>query len=419
MREGIVKHLTVNKLLSDSQFGFRKNRSTILQLFTVMNEWSEALGNNIQVDTVYLDFRKAFDSVPHRRLIKKLEGYGIKGTLLEWLKNFLNGRKQRVGINSKASEWTYVLSGIPQGSILGPGLLIIFINDLPGVVGSVCKLFAVDCKLYKNIESEADLKELQEYILRLCQWSKEWLLGFNFKKCKIVSYGNCQFEYEYYMTDNQNNQCKLSTEESERDLGILFKSNLKFDVHIDNTVNKVNRIIGLIKRKFKYIDSELFLTLYKSLIRTHLDYGNLIFYPTTKKYKQVLENAQRRATRLVPELRGLSYKERLEKLNLSTLEYRRKRFDLIQVFKIIHGLDDIDMNLFFTFTENTQLRGHNLKLNKPRANKSVRLNSFALRNIPVWNGLTDEIVNSKTVLEFKTKLDKLWKHRRYDMTEIY
>ena len=384
-----------------------------------MNEWSEALDNNIQVGTVYLDFRKAFDSVPHRRLLKKLAGYGIKGILLEWLKNFLNGRKQRVVINGKASEWTNVLSGIPQGSILGPVLFIIFINDLPGVVGSVCKLFADDCKLYKNIESEADLKELQDDILRLCHWSKEWLLGFNFKKCKIVSYGNCQFEYEYYMTDNQNNQYKLSTEESERDLGILFKSNFKFDEHIDNTVNKVNRIIGLIKRKFNYIDSELFLTLYKALIRTHLDYGNLIFYPTTKKYKQVLENAQRRATRLVPELRGLSYKERLEKLNLSTLEYRRKRFDLIQVFKIIHGLDDIDMNLFFTFTENNQLRGHNLKLNKPRANKSVRLNSFALRNIPVWNSLTEEIVNSKTVLEFKTKLDKFWKHRRYDMTEIY
>ena len=121
----------------------------------------------------------------------------------------------------------------------------------------------------------------------------------------------------------------------------------------------------------------------------------------------MFENAQQRATRLVPDLRGLSYKERLEKLILSTLEYRRKRLDLIQVFKIIHGLGDIDMNLFFTFTENNQLRGHNLTINKPRANKSD------------WDSLTDEIVNSKTVLEFKTKLDKLWKLRRYDMTEIY
>ena len=260
----------------------------------------------------------------HVKYSLKLEGNGIKGILLEWFKNFLNGRQQRVVMNGKKSDWNNVLTAIPQGSILGSILFIIFINYLPGVVGNVCKLFAGDCKLYKNIKSEADLIELQEDIYRLCQWSKEWLLGFNFKKCKIVSYGNCEFEYEYYI----NKYHKLSNEDSECDLGVLFKSNLKFNEHIDNTINKVYRKIGLIKRKFKFIDKDLFLTLYKSLIRSHLDYGNLIFYPTTKKYKQVLENAQRRATRLVPELRGLSYRERLVELSLSTLDYRWKRFDI-------------------------------------------------------------------------------------------
>ena len=136
------------------------------------------------------------------------------------------------------------------------------------------------------------------------------------------------------MIDEQNNYHKLSNEDSECDLGVLFKSNLKFDEHIDNTINKVNRIIGLIKRKFKFIDKDLFLTLYKSLIQSHLDYGNLIFYPTTKKYKQVLENAQRIATRLVPELRGLLYRERLVELNLSTLDYRRKRLILFKFSRL-------------------------------------------------------------------------------------
>ena len=118
------------------------------------------------------------------------------------------------------------------------------------------------------------------------------------------------------------------------------------------------------------MDKNLFLTLYKSLVRSHLDYGNLIFYPTTKKYKQILENAQRRATRIVPELHGMSYSQRLVELNLKTLDYRRKRFDIIQVFKIIRNIDDIDMNIFFTYTDNDHLRGHNLKLSKPRAHKS-------------------------------------------------
>ena len=224
---------------------------------------------------------------------------------------------------------------------------------------------------------------------------------------------------EYSLTDSDNKSHTLSTDDSECDLGILFKNNLKFDEHINKVVNKVNSIIGLIRRKFTHIDKSLFLTLYKSLVRSHLDYGNLIFYPTTKKYKQVLENAQRRATRLVPELHGMSYRERLIELNLSTLDYRRKRYDIIQVFKIVHNIDDIDMNRFFTFTENNQLRGHNLKLNKPRVNKSIRLNSFAMRNIPVWNNLPSEAVNSKTVLEFKTKLDKIWRNTRYDLSEVY
>ena len=146
----------------------------------------------------------------------------------------------------------------------------------------MCKLFADDCKLYKNIKSEADQRELQEDINRLCQWSKDWLLGFNIKKCKVVSFGNIHYECEYEMADSQNDSHKLATEDSEYDLGILFKKNLKFDEHIDNTVNKVNRIMGLIKRTFTYMDKHLFLTLYKSLARSHLDYGNLVFYPTTK-----------------------------------------------------------------------------------------------------------------------------------------
>ena len=290
---------------------------------------------------------------------------------------------------------------------------------MPVNVGSVFRLFADDCKLYRNIKCDADLNELQDDIDRLCKWSKDWLLGFNIKKCKVVSYGKIHFEMESSLTDSNNKSHTLSTDDSECDLVILFKTNLKFDEHINKVVNKVNSIIGLIRRKFTHIDKSLFLTLYKLLVRSHLDYGNLIVYPTTKKYKQVLENAQRRATRLIPELQGMSYRERLIELNVSTLDYRRKRYDIIQVFKIVHNIDNIDITRFFTLTENNQLRGHNIKLNKPRVNKSIRLNSFAMRNIPVWNNLPSEAVNSKTVLDFKTKLDKIWRNTRYNLSEVY
>ena len=170
-----------------------------------MEDWTDALDNNLQVDKVYLDFKKVFDSVPHNRLVNKREGYGIKGSLLLRLKNVLKQRQQRVFINGNLSKWTDVLSGIPQGSILRPILFLLYINDLPGVMGSVCKLFGDDCKLYRNKASEVDRKELQEDIEILCKWSKDWLFGLNIKKCKVVSFGNVQFDYEYGMTDTQNN----------------------------------------------------------------------------------------------------------------------------------------------------------------------------------------------------------------------
>ncbi len=128
------------------------------------------------------------------------------------------------------------------------------------------------------------------------------------------------------------------------------------------------------------MDKDSFLTLYKALVRSHLDYGNLIYFPITKKNKQLVENAQRRAARLLHELQGLSYEQRLARLDLPSLEYRRQRFDLIQVFKIINNIDDIDASVFFSYSGN-QLRGHSRKLNKPRARKAIRLNSFSHRTI--------------------------------------
>ncbi len=173
-----------------------------------------------------------------------------------------------------------------------------------------------------------------------------------------------------------------------------------------------------IKVQREFMDKSLFLTLYKSLVRSHLDYGNLIYYPTTKKNKQLIENTQRRATRIVPELIGKSYEERLHELNLTTLDFRRRRYDLIQTYKILKGVDDVLPQKFFQMSE-TDLRGHSLKLTKPRANKSVRLHSFSNRVITDWNKLPEEIVATKNVLAFKSKLDKLWAEMRFNTSAIF
>ena len=187
---------------------------------------------------------------------------------------------------------------------------------------------------------------------------------------------------------------------------------------ISTVVNKANQLIGLIKCTFSFIDKDLFLRLYKSIVRPHLDYGNSVWYPVKKKNMQAIENVQRRATRIVPELMNLSYEERLQELNLPTLQYRRRRRDLIQMFKIIHGIDESDSSKFVSFNENVT-RGHSLKLNKPRCLKSLRLNAFPARCIDEWNLLPNELVCTEKLDTFKNQIDVLWRRERFVTSSIF
>ena len=168
------------------------------------------------------------------------------------------------------------------------------------------------------------------------------------------------------------------------------------------------------------MDKAHFLTLYKSLIRPHLDYGNTIYYPITKKNKRILENVQRRATKLVPGLRDLPYETRLQELNLPTLEYRRQRFDQILLYKMLHRKVDFDYNKLFELSTGTHgTRGNPYKLQKPRASKSIRQHSYSHRAVNNWNNLPNEVVCATSVNSFKSRLDKLWKAKRYNLSDIY
>ena len=153
-------------------------------------------------------------------------------------------------------------------------------------------------------------------------------------------------------------------------------------------------------------------------MRSHLGYGDLIWFHVLKKHIRMIENVQRRASRILSTLRHLSYSERLQELNLPTLLYRRRRADLVQVFKIIKGIDDIPIDGFFQISESTT-RGQSFKIFKPRSQKSIRQNSFLVRIVEDWNSLPVEVVSVKTVLQFKTRLDKMWIHWRFDDSEIY
>ena len=288
------------------------------QLLIAMDYWTKALEQRIPVDVVYLDFKKAFDPVPHTRLLIKLQAYGIGGQLYNWLCNYFTGRKQRVVLNDESSSWTSVTSGVPQGSVLGPLLFNIFINDLPSIVQSPLVLFADDAKVFHTIQSEDDYLKLQQDLDNLFLWSCEWQLGFNVDKCKVLHIGSNQHNRQYRLGGDF-----IAVSDVERDLGVLIDNKLTFHKQCSSAVAKANKLLGIIRRSFEYINVDMMLCLYKSLIRPVIEYGNIIWGPHYVIDQQAIEKIQRRATKLIPELKHDPYQERLFKLSLPSLAYRR------------------------------------------------------------------------------------------------
>ena len=408
VRNAIVDHMTENNLFSTSQHGFISGKSCITQLLEFMEDITESIDNGKDVDIVYLDFSKAFDKVAHRRLIKKLENYGITGTLLNWIQDFLSNRKQRVVIKGESSDWTDVTSGIPQGSVLGPILFLVYINDLPGAIKGLMKIFADDAKVYYEIESIDTPQLMQDDLNRADLWAILWDMLFNNKKCHHMHVGENSAVSTYKMGSGEN-RTEIQKVKAEKDLGVTIDDKLKFRDHITQKVNIANRNLGIIFRTFSYMDKEMFLNLYKTLVRPHLEYATQIWSPIYKKDKVILENVQRRATRLIKCVQNKSYQERLTFLGLPTLEYRRERADMVQVFKIMHDIDKVDKGKLFQMSECNTTRGHSLKLFKKRSRLNVRANYFTQQVVDQWNSLPECVVTAPSLNAFKSRLNKLWK----------
>ena len=279
IRDGVVDHMTKNKIFSRDQHGFIKGRSCMTQLIEVLNQWTNILDSGGSIDVAYLDIMKAFDTVPHERLLVKLSSYGIVGKTLEWIKSFLTSRRQRVVVNGEVSDWSDVTSGVPQGSVLGPILFLCYINDLPLVIQNKVKVFAGDTKIYSEVDSVEDCRNLQKDLHQISDWSKRWDLKFHPQKCKILRIGKNNSSFEYFMSDSDGNSVILDVVDQEKHLGVTIDKELTFRQHADLTVSKANRIMGLIRRSFTYLDERSFAMLFKALVRPILEYNNTIWHP--------------------------------------------------------------------------------------------------------------------------------------------
>ena len=404
LKKRLVKHLEVNNLLRDSQHGFLSGRSCLTNLLEYLEYVTAQIDEGEPVDVVYLDFSKAFDKVPHARLIRKVESMGFGPQTTLWIEDWLKGRTQRVVLNGSYSDWSEVSSGVPQGSVLGPILFLVYVNDMDCGLDANISKFADDTKLFHKVSSIEEHEKIQNDLHKLVEWSNIWQMKFNADKCKVLHFGNKNKHLAYNIGDTV-----LQKASEEKDLGICIQNNLKPDRHIDESVKKANQILGQIYRTIEYKSVENILPLYLTLVRPHLEYCVQAWAPYYTKDIDKLEKVQKRALRMIPELNGLSYEEKLQHLNLFSLSKRRLRGDMIETFKIFQGIDNISSDIFFNLNK-SNTRGHAYKLYKGPFKRQCRQHFYSQRVIDPWNKLPSEVVEARSLNMFKNKLDTYFIH---------
>ena len=414
IRKHIVHHLVKNTIICKNQHGFQKGKSCLTQLIPHIDTVLQNLQNNMDTDVIYLDYAKAFDKVDHQILLKKLYIYGIRGKLLKWLESYLLDRSQTVVVNGHHSIPGTVKSGVPQGTVLGPVLFIIYLNDLESCIKhSITSSFADDTRLKKQINFENDTKLLQEDIEKAIKWSDEnnmmlhqskfELLAHNTENSKLLHELPFTKQYSEYTT---NDGSTISPKDAVKDLGVTITPDLTWSLHISKIVDDSRRMASWILSVFYERSAEVLMTLFKSLVRSRTEYCCPLWSPSKIDDIMRLEGVQRTFTSRIREVRHLSYWERLKHLKITSLQRRRDRYILIHVYKIANNLAPNDINMKF---HQTNRRG--LCCTIPAVIKHSKAKyqskydaSFHITGGKMWNLLPAEIKNKPSLTSFKTAL---------------
>ena len=339
IKKQLLSHLVKNNLINEKQYGFIPGRSTQSQLLAHYKDIFEAMENGVRVDTVFLDFAKAFDKVDHSILMRKVIKHKIKGKLGKWIMEFLNNRKFNVIANGTKSETEDVLSGVPQGTVLAAILFIIMISDIDeNIKKCIVRCFADDTKVSNKIKTEEDKQIMQEDLNIIYKWAQDNSMKFNSNKFEQLSCGELK-DVTTVPYKNPANEDIISGN-TVKDLGILTNSDINFKDHIDNIVTSSRIKTGIIMRTFITRDAELMIQLFNTYVRSRLEYCCSVWSPTAQGDINKIERIQKSFSSKIDGMEGFDYHKRLKELRMYSLERRRERYLIIYAWQMLEGLKE-------------------------------------------------------------------------------
>jgi len=407
IKDAIIEHLVQNELILPSQHGFLPGRSCVTNLLAYLDEVTKALDEGVPFDVIMVDFRRAFDVVPFRHLLNKLEAHGIAGQLLGWFRDWMNNRKQRVVINGHSSSWQDVISSVVQGSVIGPVLFIIFINDIDFVIdkhGTTMFKYADDSKFGRRIRSTNDAAILQSDLNGVVQWAARNGMTLHPQKTVVVHFGRSNPRHQYTISGTV-----ISTADVVKDLGVLISHRCSPSDHVMAATKKANGVLAQIRRTTICRSVDMVTRTYKTYVRPIIEASVQAWNPWLRRDVDHLEKIQHRATKLVHGIGSKPYDERLAICNLTSLEHRRERGDMILAFKLMNGLSDLETTCMFSFanerhSKDTRSSAERL-LVPERTSLDTRKYFFANRIVNRWNQLPNEIRTASSVNSFKNMYD--------------
>ena len=408
LRKKIIEFLQKTGKLSDSQHGFRSGRSTLSQLLSHFDKVLTGLERGEDVHVVYLDFAKAFDKVDFGVVLKKLKSLGIRGKLGRWIHCFLTGRTQRVVVGGASSSVKEVISGVPQGSVLGPLLFLIMIGDIDkSVLTAFLSSFADDTRVGHGIKTMEDLEKFQKDLDNIYEWASKNNMKFNSSKFECIRYGEEKFPTVKQLNDQGE---MIEAREHVKDLGIHMSQDCTFGFHIRNVAVATKGLCNWVLRVFQTRDEMSMKKLFTYLIRSKLEYGCQIWNPTKKQEIVELEMVQRQFIKRIEDIEHLTYPEQLKKLKFYSLERRRERYLIIYLWKMMENLVPKCIDLK---RRNGGRNGRSFRLpllcrTASTRLKTIRDESFFVQSVKLFNSLPRNIRDLKgcSVEAFKKELDK-------------